>query len=534
MGKTHTERAETHPPDVNLVVTSAMPAKPKFRIALGAICIALPWLAASLQVPAPMRTAPRDEDVIKNGLVAWRTAGGKFNSACSSCHAPDAFDLAQFNFDDATIRRRALAHVDSEHATKIVALVHATRRKYHLTPIDPMTARPFQPGGFVLPGKIAADRDLAFGKSLEPLLPTLMNGRIDSLAKAQMARDEILALDPRNLQVGFEMNRWSEDIYHGDEHGTIADWMADVPCAPDPAKQQEWFALVDKYIADPSDANFWPMYNAVPDDTKPYTNMAFSNEFSLRKYESMLIAQHLMRKATATPASPVMFADQGTGDVPNPFWQVGEYAVFNEGLDGDSQGMPDLVIKDLSKSSSFLNQLRAMKVPWLWTGWLFDQGLQRTPGDQNTRNARYFTLSLYTDGNYALHDCFMITRKQLVQSFVPAALPEGKQAHFILDYSEFAAHRNAIRYEPQEPERQAMFRKMADNAFRMSLYLLIDDAKRTGVVASRAIDEFQLQAIREYLIYSDPEHKAENVALADRCLDVVEASKDSNARGDGR
>src|SRR5438128_12593656 len=119
---------------------------------LGSLLVVAPWLAAqAIQVPAPLRPkTPNDGDVIRVGLVAWRTAGGKFNSACSSCHAPDAFDLAQFNFDDATIRRRALAHVDSDHATKIVALVHATRRKYHLTPIDPMTARPFQPGGSVL------------------------------------------------------------------------------------------------------------------------------------------------------------------------------------------------------------------------------------------------------------------------------------------------------------------------------------------------------------------------------------------------
>ena len=124
----------------------------------------------------------------------------------------------------------------------------------------------------------------------------------------------------------------------------------------------------------------------------------------------------------------------------------------------------------------------------------------------------------------------MITRKQLVQSLDPNALPEGKSQHFILDYSEFAAHRNIIRYEPQEPERQAMFRKMAGNAFRMSLYLLIEDAKKSGVVANKAIDEFQLQAIREYLIYSDPEHKLENTRLADEALTVVERSEDANLR----
>jgi hypothetical protein len=250
----------------------------------------------------------------------------------------------------------------------------------------------------------------------------------------------------------------------------------------------------------------------------------------------MLIGQHLLRQQamgikSADNSNPVLFADLSTGEVPNPFWEVGQYAVFNEGLDTDSQGMPDLVAKTISPKVPFANQMIAMKVPWMWMGWLNDQGLQRTPGDPNTHNGRYFTLSLYTDGNYALHNCFMITRKQLVQSFDPSALPQGKTQRFILDYSEFAAHRNVVRYEPQEPERQAMFRTMAGNAFRMSLYLLIDDAKRTGLVASKAIDEFQLQAIREYLIYSDPEHKAENVALADRALEVVDGARDAGTNG---
>jgi hypothetical protein len=212
------------------------------------------------------------------------------------------------------------------------------------------------------------------------------------------------------------------------------------------------------------------------------------------------------------------------GEVPNPFWQVGEYAALNEGLDTETQGMPDEVMQTISTKLPFPDQMRAIKTPWMWLGWLQDQGLQRTPGDQNTRNARYFTLGLYTDGNYALHNCFMVTRKQLVQSFDPTAMPEGKKQNFVMDFSEFVAHRNAIRYEPQEPERKALFRTMAGNAFRMQMYLLIDEAHRTGVIGSKAISEFQLQAIREYLIYSDPEHKRENVKLADQALDIVAAT----------
>jgi hypothetical protein len=489
---------------------------------------------------APKSVSDEDAQAIKEGLVAWRTPGGRLNSACASCHSPDAFDLAQFAFDDATIRRRALSHVNAENATKIVALVHAMRRKYDIDkPLDPMNDRPLQPGVQILPGATSEDRDLAFGRSLIPLMPTLMTGRVNSLEMANKARQEIMSVDPRRLQIGIPINRWSEDIFHGDEHGTVADWLTDLPCAPDPAKQKEWFDIVDQYIAAPTDENLWRIYNAVPDHTVPFTNMPFSKEFAYHKYLAMLVGQQLLRERALgvqddRRSGPVAFAYLSKGILPNPMWDVGEYAALNEGLDTETQGMPEEVIPTISHKVPFMTEMRAMKAPWLWLGWLQDQGLQRTAGDQNTHNARYFSLALYSDGDYALHNCFMIARKQLVQSFDPAALPEGKAQHFAFDFSEFASHRNAIRYEPQEPERQALFRTMADNAFRMAMYLLIDDAKRTGVVQSKAIDEFQLQSIREYLIYSDPSHKAENVALADRALDVVESSQDANAKATGQ
>lgn len=504
-----------------------------------AFAIAAPWAAAvAVQGPSikPKHEASPDTKVILEGMKAWRTPGGKFNAACSSCHSPDAFDLAQFNFSDATIQRRATAHVGKDDAAKIVAMVHAVRRKYGINhPLDSESVRPLQPGGEVLPGDKPADRDLAFGKSLSGPLPTLMVGRIDTLAKAQKARDEVLALDARSLKIGIPFNRWSEDLFHGDAHGTVADWVADLPCAPDPAKQKEWFEIVDRYVAEPTDDNLWKLYNAVPDHTKPFVGMPFATQFSYRKYTSMLIGQHLMRQRALglkneRQSGRVAFSAVSKAEIPNPFWQLGEYAVLNEGLDSESQGMPEEVRPTLSPTRPFPSQMREIKAPWLWLGWLMDQGLQRTPGDTNSRNGRYFTLALYTDGGYALHNTFMITRKQLVQSYDPSALPEGQIQPYVFDFSELIAHRNAIRYEPQDPERQAMFRTMTGNALRMGMLLLIDETKRSGIVASKAVDEFQLEAAREYLIYSDPEHKAENNQLVDRALDSIYAAKDVSAK----
>lgn len=493
---------------------------------------AAPWiLALAVQSSAPTPSLP-DETVIKQGLVAWRTPGGKMNSACASCHAPDGFDIAQFNFTDATITRRAMNHVNPANAKKIVAMIHALRRTHHLTNLlDPMSDRPLQPGGAMLAGATTAERDLAFGKTLMGPLPTLMAGRVDSLADAKRAQDELLALDPRTLKVGLAMNRLSEDIFHGDAHGSLADWISDLPCAPKPEMKAEWFQIVDDYLASPTDSNFWKLYNAVPTHTQPFTRMPFSDTFCYRKYQSLLIAQHLMRTGKEPSArGPVEFADLGTGELPNPMWQLGEYAALNEGLDGESQGMPDDLRPTISPKLSFPVQMRQIKAPWMWLGWLQDQGLQRTPGDQNTRNGRYFTLALYTDGDFALHNCYMIARKQLVQSFDPSALPAGGKQRFVFDFSEFIMHRNPIRYEPKDAERQRLFRTMAGNTVRMSMYLLADSIQATGEVRSRATAEFQLDAIREYLAYSDPENQAKDEALVNRTMDAVMSAKDAGDR----
>lgn len=508
------------------------------RWLLGIAAASVPWLGAlAIQGPSssPKPLSPVEQKVYERGLAAWRKPGGKFNAACSSCHSPDGFDVAQFGFDDSTIRRRALAHVGEEDAGHIVELIHLTRSRYGIQkPLDPTEDRPLQPGEQVLQGATSADRDLAFGKSLEMPLPTLMTERIDSLAKAEKARQEILAVDPSKLSVGIPFNLWSEDLFHGPKHGTVADWLTDLPCAPVKEKEKAWFDLVDRYLAQPSDTNFWAMYNAVSDHTQPFTQMPFSVQFAYQKYTSTLLAQHFMRrKALGLPlsAANVQFAEPDKDLIPNPFWEVGEYATLNEGLDSEAQGMPEEVRKSFGPQMPLPGQMRSMKVPWLWLGWLQDQGLQRTPGDANTKNARYFTLALYTEGDYALHNLFMITRKQLVQSFDPIALPKDRKQRFIFDFSEVIAHRNAIRYEPQEPERQAMFRNALANALRMGMYLLIEDAKKTGVVESRAISEYQLDAAREYLIYAEPEHKASNVALADRALAAIYAARDSKENG---
>lgn len=476
------------------------------------LLLALPWVAATA-LPDP----PPYDPAIEAGLKSWRTAGGKFNAACSSCHAPDAFDLAVFDFKDHHIRRRAMTHVGQDDADRIVALIHAIRKKYKITkPLEPMAVRPFQPGGELLPGATSEQRDFELGKSLKRLAPTLSVGRIETLADARRAKNELLAVDLEKLRIGIPFNRWSEDKFHGDSHGLLADWVPDVPRAPKSESSAEWFKLLDVYIEDPSANNLAPILKESGNLTKNFTEMPFS-ELSLAKYKSLLIGQHRLR-AHFIPDGSTEIDLNGT----NPMWDVGHYAAINDQFDYESQGMPDEVYPLLSSKVNAPNQLKEMRAAWLWLGWIHDPGLQRSSSDPTTKNARYFSLALWRDGGYAIHNAFMIARKQLSQSFDAAAQPDGSTPKFVMDYSEFALHGNWKQCQPKEKEHLKLFQTIASNAYRMSLHLLIDDIGRTNTVVNKRLVGFQLAAMEEFLAASDPDFRKEDAALISRARQSVD------------
>ncbi|MDX1641496.1 MAG: hypothetical protein R3220_07345, partial [Balneolaceae bacterium] len=237
--------------------------------------------------------------IIAEGLEAWRKPGAiQAGAACANCHAPDGLDLAYFAFSETTIKRRAKPHT-SQFSTelsgkdfeKIKKMIEALRIKYNITPKDPMEFRPLQPGGEVLPGNTAADRDLAFGQQLQNMNLLFVSEPVLSLEDAKLHREEWLEVNPRTLKVGIPFNRWSEDPFHGTEHATMADWLPDLPRIPKEGKAEEWYALQDQYLQNPTDENFWEMYN----NEHRHNQSSFkgsSEHFFRRKYRSVLMAQH--------------------------------------------------------------------------------------------------------------------------------------------------------------------------------------------------------------------------------------------------
>jgi hypothetical protein len=425
--------------------------------------------------PAPVATTPplaptlTVQERIDRGISAWRSPDLKFPKVnCTSCHAADAFDLAMFNYSEATLLRRAEPHVGKERGKLIADLVKATREKYKITnPPDPSTFRPFQPGGEVLEGTNSSERDFAFLKSLATTykLRATSSNPVASLSEALMVRDQVLTLDPRTMKIGIPFNKWTEDSIRGGASSTIADWIPDVPIIPIVGKESEVKALQDAYVASPSDDNFWKMYTTFVNINEPALPQAQGlKEIAEAKFFSLLIAQHLYRRAyieggsvnnPMAPLAPVaamdlvdtkklVFSKSGTS---NPFWTVADVARnYKSGSLCTSEdslrcfNLPKEMWNSMVKDNSMVDQLTVIRNPWFWIGWLYDQGLQRTHGSSSTRTGEYMLENLFfepepvhpvrragrnqspsiTEGYFG-HRAFFYMKKAITESFLPGA-----------------------------------------------------------------------------------------------------------------
>ena len=295
--------------------------------------------ASGLKRAQPASADPRYATLVQS----WRKPDSA-GFACANCHAPDGFDLAFFNFDDATIRRRALPHVDSATAEGVVQFIRLVRQTNNITaPKDPIEFRPFQPGGKVLPGSTPAERDYNFLLELRKSLPTLAAGRIDTAEKAYKAKAELLAYNPRKHPIGIPFPRWAEDGFHGPQHATVNDWLPERPLVgKTPADTAALFALHEAYIKDPSPQNLWAIQNSYerltqpavfPDEVgRPLTDGAKS--WSGTKQASMLFGQHLLRMehqglddSAARLGLPIM--NSPTNEAFDPFFGLGNFGNHN-------------------------------------------------------------------------------------------------------------------------------------------------------------------------------------------------------------
>jgi hypothetical protein len=483
------------------------------------------------------------KEELRNGLVAWRSPDKNFpDVSCATCHAPDGYDLAMIDYPEDVIVRRSEPHVGSETALKIAKYIKDLRQYYKITKPYDRLFRPFQPGGEVLPGATMHDRDYQFVKNLD-LVYSLRVAKtipISSLAEAKLAKDQLLAVDVKKMKIGIPFNRWTEDPANGVQHSLISDWIPDLPMTLKSTSKQEIRQKEDIYINDPSDTNFWSLYNTIKANhiVNSGPNQTYSpfERFIGQKRLSSLIAQHIFRNTQKAGLSKdqaldffeyIAFSDtvKESYGIPNPFWDIGDFSrEFGKGANCPSDAIPCIPLDkniwdQLTKNVPMKDQLEISKLPWFYVGWFFDQGLLRT-GSGSTHSAEYFLASLYNGripeyplipyppGNipaefsFPSHNTFMYFRKLLVESFIPESFSTGGKKYtqkVVPNLGYFSGYGRAKSREPSATFANGDFRfrhrTFLGNSLLMMLYLYEESLlKENALHGDHVLSEERIRA----------------------------------------
>jgi len=446
--------------------------------AASAILLVSPPLASDQDTDA------RSQGLLAHGLKIWQKPGAIMGgAACATCHSPDGIELAAFNFDDADITRRAREHLGTEDTRDLVEYIHAMRTRLHLYPLrDPNRDRPLQPGGAVLAGETPAARDLAFGLEIKAKLPRLFDHPIDTIEQAKAAESELLSLSPVSLKIGIPLNRLSEDIAHGNEHASIAQWLPELPPSIPAGELDAWYAEEDRYLGDPSQERLHALI-AKNLELVNTSRMPALSAISAIKYRALLIWQDRLRRRTENdPLSEARDVSLQGGF--NAIWEVGEFTRQMINRDASALGMdPETKAKKLA-GPALADQEHQLRVSWFWAGWLSDQGLFRTSREDKTKYGLWLSESLSSDGPYPIHSIYANARRQAVISNDPAAWwgePVSRKRR-IWDFSGLRSFAFQTRDLPTDPGYRNLYVTFTANCFRMNILLFKDDTIRTGVV----------------------------------------------------
>lgn len=283
------------------------------------------------QPPAPPPPPPPGSDLALGQAAVERE--------CGICHASrDGFDLAYFSYADTTIVRRAVKHVDTATALRIVAYIRSLNTAH-----VPAKVKLFQPGGTV----VASDAQFAidlFGSDTWPVLSTA----------------QLRAIDPRVTPIAFSLPPWS------DEQSNL-DWLPDSapPAAILSYNGNRAGAALTAYHTNPTTANLGAVVSAMRDAERAGANPAapclFNTPsrvnyvacFELRRWTAALIAQHMLRGGINQSVG---------GEAHEQWWDVGNTA---------------RMAQQASTPSAIVNPA-VNQIDWMYLGWMFEPGLHES------------------------------------------------------------------------------------------------------------------------------------------------------------
>jgi hypothetical protein len=471
-------------------------------------------------------------------------------------------DLAFIGYTDSHIYRRAFSHTSQAIADDVIDMVHALRAKYHISsPPDPITYRPFQPGGQLLAGNSSAERDRAFGQSLKDMGLTLMGPPINSFADSQKAWSELDAINLRRLPVGIPMNRYTEDIFNNDgatpacpdqhqcdDHGTIADWITDTPVMTQQILST-MLPLEDAYLANPTLDNMKAILHALPRDE----SMWFKN-----KYLAVQMANFLFREqAGGSPMLDSLGVPFPVENIDlNSIWMVGANLrdfVHNVGASlpvgtGKFSVPPD-TIPGLTRNDAE-EQLHRVIVPWFWLGFTFDPSTMNDQADYVAEGDEYFTQETFLDnGAYPIHAAFIVSKRTVTIMGMPSlprspncfpffhpdlgrfpVTPLVMRSGYFPELTNFAENKNfntisnyQIQFTPTDPDQKALYQTYTANMYRMFLWRLVNELETAPSIWNPNILTGKIQKMEIFL--SHPEVSAANgaqdTALIAQARDLV-------------
>jgi mono/diheme cytochrome c family protein len=320
---------------------------------------------------AVAQTANADA-VFRKGLEAWRKPGLK--GACASCHGPMGVDLARIRFSDADIMRRCFGQeMQQDECFAIVDMVHTVRGRFNMQHFCEKNEGFLQPGHGVLSGNTPHEKDLSLVQEFDRIGLPLFTQEVATRQQFDDIIKRFQEIKPHSIKIGLKLNKWTEDKFFGDQSLSSREWIPDYPAEPTDAIRQQWYALHDAYIANPTGDNMWrinelvsstrpaPAYRG-PDLNEMYEEMKRSplspdefirlkNEqhrplaayqrgslehnftnYNRTKYKAVLLAQHMMvDNVVALPRPP---SYRSRGELSNPYggvnyggssiWDVGD------------------------------------------------------------------------------------------------------------------------------------------------------------------------------------------------------------------
>ena len=403
-------------------------------------------------------------------LDAWFIKD-KNQQSCASCHSVDGIELR--NFRAADVQRRTARHHEGQTAAAVAQIIQANAAPSGEIGTE---IRPMQPGGSVLKGSTPIERDAKFLFSIKKKFPELFVP-VTSLKDALALHKAILSINLGEVPIGILMNRLSEDGSHGDEHRTIANWFPDVPTFDSSEMRNQ----LESYRSNPTIAALDALDKKVVELAKPTDPFA---SLSLAKYRALMVYQHELRTHQTSTYLPIG----------NPFWQIADFARIYPEADSVAVRVPSEIAEAKRMSTTFKDQLKQLRLPWFWLGWIHDPSLTQSGGSKETVRGDYFSRFLEEDGPYLAHEIFMLTRKLSEQT----RMPLFPNYPFEIQYSFFLTNTPLVKREPKDVKARDLFRQFTVNSFRMSLYILENDLTKTSRAIRKVPQANQIGYIRQY------------------------------------